>query len=63
LPGGGFFACSALDRDQFFLLFEGVADPECDREPAERQTRSDHQRERRWGQTGWPGTGGSSQPP
>src|SRR5829696_4665770 len=35
---------AALDRNEFFFLFEGMADPERDREPAQRQTRSDHQR-------------------
>src|SRR6185369_603784 len=35
---------AALDRNELFLLFEGMADPERDREPAQRETRSDHQR-------------------
>ncbi|MBB4379232.1 hypothetical protein GGD61_003895 [Bradyrhizobium sp. SBR1B] len=35
---------AVLQRDQLFLLLEGVADPEHDREPAQRKAAADHER-------------------
>src|SRR2546423_4230325 len=39
---------ATLDRNEFFILFEGMANPERDREPAEREARPDHEREDVW---------------
>jgi hypothetical protein len=36
---------AALDRNKVFFFFEATANPECNREPAQRQPCSDHQRE------------------
>src|SRR4051812_6665017 len=36
---------AAFDRNDLFLLLKGVADAECDREPAQRKPASDYERE------------------